>query len=442
MTSVTPELVSSDSPATATNRVPLTARLFTLPPPDIVTVLCVGVVGLAITFLRCPVTIRHPELFAEDGLVWFASAYQQGPFHPLLEAHTGYLQTFPRLVADAGLLVPMRWLPLLFMLVAVAVQVMPAALVASRRFATLLPSFPVRLLLALAYLLIPNSMEVNANLTNAQWHLGLLAFMVVIADDAGWWWRAFDVAVVVLSGLTGPFVLVVAPIALVVLLVRKRPWTRVLAAILCAEAVIQAVTLLVSPRGKFGPLGITWDRLAELIGGQVVGGTVFGLPAAEAGHVLAMDPLVDALLMVGGGLIFAAALRWGSMELRLFNVFALAVLASSLMSPVASLTGPQWQALVGAFGVRYWFFPAMALVVDLIWLAGQVRHWRAIPAGFGVVALVVVAAFGVRSSFEYPALEPRPNWPAEVHAFDAAKVGQQFTFDIIPDGWTFTVVKN
>lgn len=410
-------------------------------PPDIVTVLCVGVAGVLVTFLRCPETIRHPELYAEDGLVWFAAAYNQGPFHPLLEAHTGYLQTFPRLVADVGLLVPLRWLPLFFVLVAVVVQVMPAALVASRRFATIVPSFRVRLLLALLYLLIPNSTEVNANLTNAQWHLGLLAFMVVVADDGGWWWRSFDLAVVVLSGLTGPFVLVVAPIAIVVLLVRKRPWTRVLAVVLCAEAVVQSIVLLASPRGAYAGLGMSAERFVEILGGQVVGGTLIGPPATDIGHSLTTDPAACALLLVAGGLICAAALVWGSLELRLFNIMAMLMLLSSLLSPVVSLTEPQWQAMVGLTEARYWFFPALALVVDIVWLAGQGRRWRGVPAVAGAALLAVTVIFGVRASFEYPAIQPRPNWPAEVRAFDALEAGHRYTFKIIPNGWSVTLVK-
>jgi hypothetical protein len=441
MTSVTPDLITSQQPTSPVQPVSSVTRWSALRPPDILTVLCVGLVGCLIVFLRCPETIRHPELYAEDGLVWFSSAYQQGPFHPLLEAHTGYLQTFPRLVADLGLLVPLRWLPLFFVLVAVVVQVLPAALVASRRFATIVPSFRVRLLLALLYLLIPNSTEVNANLTNAQWHLGLLAFMVVIADSGGWWWRSFDVAVVVLSGLTGPFVLVVAPIAVVVFAVRRRRWTGVLMIVLCAAAVVQGITLLLSPRGTYAPLGITPGRFVEIIGGQVVGGTVIGPPATELGHVLASDPVLCAALTAGGGLICAAALWRGSLELRLFNVMAIAVLLSALVSPVASLTEPQWQALVGDAGARYWFFPAMALVVDFVWLAGQGRRWRGIPAVVGVALLALTVGFGVRASFDYPVLQPRPNWPAEVHAFDVLPVGQQYTFQIVPSGWTFVMVK-
>lgn len=442
MTSVIPELAASDHRSLGSRCRSVLDRWSGFRPPDAATLVCLGLAGSVIAFLRCPETIRHPELYAEDGLVWFSGAYQQGPFHPLLEAHTGYLQTFPRLVADAGLLVPLRWLPMFFVLAALVVQVMPAALVASRRFATLVPSFPVRLLLALTYLLIPNSAEVNANLTNAQWHLGLLAFMVVIADDGGWWWRGFDLAVVVLSGLTGPFVLVVAPIALIVLYVRKRTWTRVLAAILCVEAVVQAVVLLTSPRETYAPLGVTLGRLIEIGGGQVVGGTLLGPPATEAGHVLTDNPGVGALLLISGIALCGVALLWGSMELRLLNVFAIVVLISSLLSPVVTNTGTQWQALTADAGARYWYYPTIALIVDLIWLVGQRRRWRGVPAITAATLLVVVVLFGFRTSFEYQPLLPRPNWPAEVQQFESVKAGHPYTFYITPDGWKFTLVKS
>lgn len=398
MISVTPELASSELPPVTSGRKPTMTRLTAVRPPDIATVLGVGIVGSLITFLRSPDTLRVPELYAEDGRVWFADAYQRGPLHPLFVAHTGYLQTFPRLVADLGLLVPLGRLPLLFVLVAVSVQVMPAALVVSRRFATLVPSFSVRLVLALTYLLIPNSTEVNSNLTNAQWHLALLAFMVVVADEGGRWWLAFDVVVVVLSGLTGPFVIVLAPIAVVVFLVRKQRWTLIPTAILCVAAVVQIVCLLTSRRGNHASLGVTPGRFAEIIGGQIVGGTVLGPPATETGHVLSNLPVAGALLMVGGGVICAAALVRGPMELRLLNLFAVAVLTSSLISPVGTGLEAQWQTLTGDAGARYWFLPAVALVVDLIWLAGQVRWWRGVPTIAAVVVLAVSAAFGARSA--------------------------------------------
>ena len=74
---------------------------------------------------------------------------------------------------------------------------------------------------------------------------------------------------------------------------------------------------------------------------------MLGPPATEAGHVLSNLPLAGALLMVVGGSICAAALVRGPLELRLLNIFAVAVLTSSLISPVGTGVEAQWQALTG-----------------------------------------------------------------------------------------------
>jgi hypothetical protein len=97
------------------------------------------------------------------------------------------------------------------------VQVAPALFLLSSRLDDVAP-LPGRAGLALAYLLIP-SFELDANLTNAQWHLAVLATLVVVARARrGWTWRGFDVVAMVLSALTGPFGF------LLILLARQR-WT-------------------------------------------------------------------------------------------------------------------------------------------------------------------------------------------------------------------------
>lgn len=440
MTSTFQDVVAVASPprrGTAARRAPASwTRRIAGGPPDVVAVAVLSVVGVLVTYARCPVTLRHPELYAEDGAFWFANAYDNGPLRPLLWAHTGYLQTFPRLVADVGLLVPLRRLPLLFVAVAVVVQVLPAGVVASRRFATVIPSFPVRLAFAAAYLLVPNSQEVNANLTNAQWHLALLAFLVVVADAGGAWWAVFDVVVVVLCALTGPFAIVLGPLAAVAYLVRRRRWTGILAALLCLGGVVQLVSLLVSPRGTFAPLGVGLGRFAEIVGGQVVGGTVIGSASSTVAH-----PVACVLLLAGGAAVGALALWKGPMELRLFNVFALALLVSALVSPVASVTTDQWVVLAHDAGARYWFFPTLALLADLLWLAGRTRLWRGAPAAAASAVLVLAVALGVRTSFSYVPITPRPNWAAEVASFQRLPPGRPYTFEIVPTGVAMTLVR-
>ncbi len=427
------------SPSVAPGR--RTTRLTSVPTPVLVAL--TAMVGVAIAVARCPSTIRHPELYAEDGLVWFSDAYNHGPWRPLLWAHTGYLQTFPRLVADLGLLVPIRRLPLFFLVVAVAVQVLPACFLVTRRLENVIPSLSVRCVLALLYFLLPNSQEVNANLTNAQWHLALLAFLVVIAADGGWPWRVFDLLVVALSALTGPFVVVLAPISLVVYLVRRRRWSGVLTALLFTVAILQLIEFATSgtSRSHFAPLGVTGPRLFEILGGQVVGGTAVGPPATYVGH-LPSSPVLSFLLLLAGAAFVLFALWRGPLELRLLNVFAGAILLSALASPVVSAVGFQWQNLTVDPGARYWFLPTCALVVDVIWAGSHLTPRNRLLAVVSFACLACIVVFGVRNGFEYQALTPRPDWALESNAFTHVPAGTSYTFIETPAGFSFTLTKH
>lgn len=397
-------------------------------------------VGALVCLARSPADILHPELWAEDGPIWFADAYQHGWLWPLGQPHAGYLQTFPRLIADIGLEVPLRRLPLLFVGASVVVQVLPAVVVASRRFSVAVPSFAVRLTLAVVYLVAPNTSEINANLTNAQWHLALLAVLAVLATEARGSWRVFDVAVLALSGLTGPFVLVLIPVIVAMYMYRRHRWTLVLLVIALITSIAQVVFFLTSPRGKVGPLGVTAQRLIEILGGQIVGGATLGtstlISIEQGNHAVAYA----VLLLLPGALLVGLVLWRGPVELKLFNVFTAFVLTASLLSPVASATGSQWQGLTQDYGARYWLFPTLAILSDLVWLAGQVRIWRAVPAVVGVLALSGVALFGIRTDFSQPVL-PKPDWAAQVEQFNTVPRGSPYTFMINPTGVTMTLVK-
>ncbi len=403
----------------------------------------VFVVGCLVTFVRCPSVVLHPSFWAEDGTSWFHDAYTDGPIRSLPETHAGYLQVFPRLVADLGLYLPLRLVPLLFVLVAVAVQALPAAVVVSRRFATVVPDYRVRLLLAAIYLVVPNSAEVNANLTDAQWHLALVAVLVVLAAPARGTWRIFDLVVVVLSGLTGPFDLSLAVIVVLVYLYRRQRWTLVLGAMVLVTGALEVASLMTSVRPRFGPLGATLPRLAEILGGRLVANTLLGTSTtgsvAFESHLL----LYSSLFVVLGASVVVLAVWRGPIELKMFNLYTGLVLAGSLWSPVIAPIGSQWQVLTGELGLRYWLLPSLAVLADLVWLAGQftsARRWAA-PAGLlCLVGLIALAAFGIREDFRYPAVGA-PSWPAQVQRFDSLSPGQPFTFNIRPPGWSLTLTR-
>jgi hypothetical protein len=373
--------------------------------------------------------------------VFFQAAYNQGWHAPLSAAHAGYLQTFPRVVSDVGLLLPLRQVPLLFAGVALAVQVLPAVLVTSRRFATAVPDVWLRVLLAAVYLAVPNSSEVNVNLTDAQWHLALLAVLVVLATPASGPWRLFDLAAIVLSGLSGPFGPSVIVVAAIVYYKRRHGWTLVLGVVAAGTGAIQVAELLVAQRPNVGPLGITATRFIEVLGGRLVGNTVLGTATVDSKLFLSHILVFSSLLLTGSLAVVGMAVWRGPFELKLFNLWAGLVLIGSLASPLASTQESQWQALiVYGSGARYWLLPSLAILVDMVWLAGQIRSPMRIAAVGASLLLVVVVGFGVREDFRYPTIVVQ-SWPAQVRQFDQMPPGKTYTFQIRPRGWSMTLKK-
>jgi hypothetical protein len=408
-------------------------------PSDFLVLPTVFIVGCLLTLLRSPSTLLRPELWAEDGVVWFHDAYTFGWFGPLRMTDAGYLQTFSRLIADVGLLVPLDQVPRLFTLAALVVQVLPAVLIASKRYAGVVGDYRVRVALAVLYLAVPNSFEINADLTNAQWHLALLAGMVVLAAPPGRTGKAFDLGVILLSGLTGPFVLSLLVITIILYACRRQMWTLILGVLIALTGIIQTIELLTtSSRGQNGPLGMSLPRLVEILGGALFGNTILGASMHTAyfrAHALLFSSLILVVVLAVMGLA-----SWhGPLELKLFNLFATLVLIGTLASPAATTKGSQWQALSTAAGTRYWFLPSLAFLVDLIWLAGQVWSGRRTVGVLSLVILAAVCLLGVRTDFRYPNMLA-PAWGPQVQRFEKVPPGTTFTFVIRP-GWHMTLTK-
>jgi hypothetical protein len=161
-----------------------------------------------------PDVILHANFWGEDGWSWYPEARDVG-VASLLRPWTGYLQTISRLVALAVQPLPLAWAPTIFAAAAVAVQVGAATYFVSDRMSAAWPSRNGRILFALIYLVLPNSAETYANLTNAQWHLAFLAFLVLASSPpAGRAGAALDAVILVLSGLSGPFCVFLAPMSI------------------------------------------------------------------------------------------------------------------------------------------------------------------------------------------------------------------------------------
>ncbi|HEU5341048.1 hypothetical protein, partial [Edaphobacter sp.] len=111
-----------------------------------------------IVISRRPDSVFHAQFYGEDGAIWFAQAYNWGPWRPFYWSYNGYLHLLPRVAAAAALLVPLQHAPLIENLVAISFEALPVNLLLSSR-SSAWGTLRFRIALAAIYLVLPNTGE-------------------------------------------------------------------------------------------------------------------------------------------------------------------------------------------------------------------------------------------------------------------------------------------
>ena len=280
--------------------------------------------GAAVLLTRGWARIAHPTLWAEDGQVFLAAAYQH-PLQSVLEPYRGYLHVLPRLLASLAGPLPLTWLPTAYALGAVGTVLAIDAVVLSDRMRWLLPRRWQPPLAFALLVLLPAAEEPYANLANLIFHAGLALLLLALCEDPGRRGaRWAELAALAVLGLSGPFALLVLPaFAARWWRLRSGHSARALA-VVAAAGVLQWAILLTTPRADTPHLAAA--DLPRFVGRNVVGTWLFGdrwappWTVANTAAVLvwlaafavvtwrwaALGPLLSVLAAIGGAL-----LAWG-----------------------------------------------------------------------------------------------------------------------------------
>ncbi|MEA1676766.1 hypothetical protein [Nitrospirillum sp. BR 11163] len=390
--------------------------------------------------------VVHPALWAEDGMVWFKDVYDHG-LAALFMPHAGYQNLYQHLIAMLGLALPLAWLPGWFLVGGAIAQMLPVA-VLLHRGAEIVPSPWARAALILFYVGIPNSQEIHLNLTNTQWHLSLVLFLLlVLTPPAGWLGRAAHYTGLMVSALTGPFSIFLAPVALWRGLrppADRRREERLKAALVCAVALVQVVYVvwgLLTVARETLPLGVGFTRLARMLADQLF---LAGILGARTIWDLRDLPLwrqsVVAWVVVPLALaMLAMAFRRGPAVFRQFLAFGVLTLAAGLVAPVGPSGVEQWgmMDLPGIYG-RYFFLPMMVWFTGLVVLAAQGGTWLRWVA----LLLLPLCLIGVCRDWLYqPKQDVHEAYRQAVRDFEAAPPGTTIKFPEASPGWTMDLTK-
>jgi hypothetical protein len=365
--------------------------------------LLVVMTGFLIIFSRRPDAIMNPQFWAEDGQRWYADAYQFGIRCLLIPDELGgYFHSVSRLSALMATIFPFVIAPLVMNLIAIAIQLLPASIFLSSRFSNI--ALWKRLVAAFVYFALPNTYEVNANTTTIQWHLGLLACMVLLAPSTrNWKWHVVDGVVLVLISLDSPIGVVLLPIAAAVWWMRRNRGSAISLAALLPGAVIQALTVLFSHARPAAPNGANWHRLIRILGGQIFMSPLLGnmtLLHMTWRHFPNYVFARESIAFVIGLAVLFYALRHAPTEVKLFILFGFAVLSLSLAHPIPGLAHePQWELLAfPGHGNRYYFLPSISFLVALAWIASCASK---IPRRIAGVLLLMLP-LGIVRDWRYP----------------------------------------
>lgn len=395
-----------------------------------------------IVIARRPDAILNAQFFAEDGQRWYADAYRIGLRSLLIPDEVGgYLHTAPRLAALLSLLFPFHRAPLVMNLCAIAVQIMPIGIFVSSRFSRI-PLW-VRLLGSLLYLCLPNSYGTNANATNIQWHLAVVAYLVLAAQPTNdWRWRLFDRATLVLMSVESPMGVLLVFVAAALWWLRRNRYASSLFLWLLPGAVLQSVVVVTSHARQVAANGASIRNFISILGRQIFLASllgknrVFHMALRYSEHSLFLLELTATV--VGVAIIVYAVCR-APWEFRLFVAFAFSALALGLTHPIA---GPsdrlQWELLRSpGTSNRYFYLPILAFLCTLLWMTtlerSRVSRWM------GAVFLLL-SIIGMRRDWRYPPFEDM-HFREYASKFENAAPGTKMVIPLNPPPWTMDLTK-
>jgi hypothetical protein len=216
-------------------------------------------VALLILYIRMPYNFTNPQFWGEDGAIFFKFTHEVG-IRSFLITTAGYYLTHPWLVAFAAQVVSPAWAPWIYNYAGVAIALAAVYLATSPRF-----DMPLRPLLALAIVTVPQGYETLGALANAMWILPIITFILLFSAPASQVVLAGEALFLAIQGLSGPFSLFFLPLyAIRLAMVRhdRKAYRRLLllTTIIAAAAFVQTVSLyLQRDTGAFrGPVTVDY----------------------------------------------------------------------------------------------------------------------------------------------------------------------------------------
>lgn len=392
------------------------------PPARWLEMLVLAYAALSITYFRRPSIFVAPQIYVEDGVIFFAQQWANG-WKSLLVPYSGYLHLAPRLVAGAASWFPLAWAPRLYGTAALAVVVAAVLKASSPRV-----GFPFAYACALAVVLVPNMDEITAFALNIHWWGAVILLLIGLSAPARSPGElARDLAAVLVIGFSGPWALLLTP------LLAWRAWNARTAGAITTAALALAIGLTQSHfQATYPPLPAT-----ETLWGSHLLPALAGIGYRTGAQLIGYQPLVRGVDVSAWEFIALAGwvallcflplarphrrLRWSLVGTALVIVAATAYRCR------------YWEYMLFSPAIcqRYFFLPLLITLWLLLVALDSAAPWkRALP-----LLLLVIIAVQNAGNFRMPPVVDF-HWANYARRIER---GEKVDVAIYPAGWGMTV---
>lgn len=388
------------------------------------------ILATVILLIRKADSLTNPQFWAEDGVIFFFQQYEHGPT-TILQPYEGYFLLIPRLIAlFTDLLFPYSMVPTVYNFSSLLITLLVVASVFSPRL-----SIKNKLLFAITPVLIPHfNNEVFLNISNLQWITALLLVITLIKKEPDLKYGnkylqiTFDVSILILCGLTGPFLLLLFPLFIWKWFRNKIPYNFYNLIIITLISLPQLSFILQSPLilGNANstltiPTLSNLETYSALIGYKIFGNLFLG---SHLPYFMNHDLL--SLLYIG--LIFVLTIQ--AVKSRSFIHLTFLYIHVVILLASVYKVNPEALILPGG-GTRYFYLPHIMIVWYLIVLLGQTpKIWK---NALLAIALLAVSGASISSGFQSQLIDYQWNYYSEF-------IGKEIVdIPINPTGWKLRI---
>lgn len=397
---------------------------------------------LSITVLitRRPDVFAHPQLWAEDGAVFLFQVWNGSVLDSLLSPRDGYFQTLPKLTMALASLFDLSMVASISLIIATSIRLMFIVYILSSRLSSI--DIKLRVIFAIYYLLQPNVQEGYINITNAHTYLAIYLLAIIISEEPkSKLWKAHDLIVLAISGVSGPFIALLAPSLAI-----KRLYQR--GGIIAALKKINAFDLLFSLCfaiqvfsvifGDFTrtrtTLGASLPLFFDIFSYKVIIGSFLDLRYADwIIDKAVINTALTCLVIVASALMFFKE-GW---QVKVTILYISLSLFVSVYKPVINHHGNQWPLFFSPLvASRYFIVSGMGMFCLALYYIRSAKKNHSIA--MYATCLAIFSCLCI--SYRIPRLE-NVGYQDDLNTFREARPGESIKIRINPPGWEMNLLK-